>query len=93
MKTIKMQVKSAPKASRLELFVRIIWAIIGSIVLAIFGIISFICMVLQWIYILIAGKRSKELNKVLKLYVLYRFRLEGYLLMLTDERSPLIPEE
>ncbi len=91
MKTLKIEVKSDPKASRLELFVRIIWAILGCIVLSIFGIIAAICMVLQWLYILITGKRSKSLAEVLKLYLFYRFRLEGYLLMLTDERSPIIP--
>ncbi|MDE1865761.1 MAG: DUF4389 domain-containing protein [Candidatus Micrarchaeota archaeon] len=92
MKTLKIDVKSDQKASRLELFVRILWLVICSIVLFFFGIIACICTILQWLYILISGKRAKSLNDVLRVYLKYRFSLEGYLLMLTDERNPIIPE-
>ena len=93
MKTLKIDVKSDKKASRLELFVMILWLIFGGIVLFFFSIVAAICTILQWLYILITGKRSMSLNNVLRIYVVYRFSLEGYLLMLTDERSPIIPTE
>jgi Domain of unknown function (DUF4389) len=93
MKTLKIEVKSDKKASRVELFVRILWAIISGIVLFFFGIVAIICIVLHWFYILITGKRSKSLNDVMKSYLFYRCRLEGYLFMLTDERSPIIPKD
>jgi hypothetical protein len=92
MKTLNTTITSASKSSRVELFVRILWAILSCIVLFFFSIVAIICVILHWIYILITGKRSKGLNDVLKSYVIYRFRVDGYLMMLTDERNPLIPQ-
>lgn len=92
MKTLKIEVKSDAKASRAELFVRILWLVLCTIVLAFFGILAVICLVLQWLYILITGKRSRDLNGVMKAYLVYRFSLDGYLFMLTDERNPILPK-
>jgi len=93
MKTVKMTITSADKASRLELFVRIPWFIITAIILWIYTIIALICMVVQWFYILITGKRQKTLNNVIRVYVIYRAKFGAYLSLLTDERSPLLPED
>ncbi len=93
MKTVKIDVKSSEKASRGELFVRILWLIVGGIVLWAFSIIAIICIVLQWFFILITARRNKTLNNVIKVYLYYRTKFEGYLMMLTDERSPLLPED
>lgn len=93
MKTVKISVTSSNKASRWELLVRILWAIICGIVLFFFSIIACICAIIQWLYILITGKRSKSLNNLLKSYVIYRAQLNAYLYMLTDERNPILPGE
>jgi hypothetical protein len=92
MKTVQYDVQSDPKASRVELFVRIVWGLISMIVLWIFGIIACICLILQWLYILVSGKRSMELNKVIKLFVRYQNEVISYLYLLTDERNPILPE-
>jgi uncharacterized membrane protein len=92
MKTVQYDVQSDQKASRVELFVRIIWGIISMIVLWILAVIAGICFILQWLYILVSGKRSTELNKVIKIYVRYQVGVISYLYLLTDERNPILPE-
>lgn len=91
MKTVSLNVQSAQRASRVELFVRIVWGLVSGIVLCIYGIIAAICLVIQWLIILITGKRNIPLNNIIRGYFYYRARLEAYLLLLTDERSPIIP--
>lgn len=93
MRTVKISVISRPVASRVELLVRIVWAIVSSIVLFFFGIIACICTVLQWLYILVTGRRHAWLNRLLRSYVFYRAKLNAYLFMVTDERSPIFPED
>ncbi len=91
MKTASFAVQMNEKASRIELFVRIVWYIISVIVLFVFAVIVEICFVLEWLVILILGKRNEALNGVLKAYLSYVVQFDAYLLLLTDERSPLIP--
>lgn len=93
METVKIDIASADKASRSELFVRILWCIVSGIVLWFFSIIAGVCLVVQWLYILVTGKRHKTLNKVIKVYLYYRTKMYAYLMMLTDERSPILPED
>jgi hypothetical protein len=93
MKTVKIDIKSNDKALRWELFVRILWAIVGGIILWVYSIIALVCIILHWFFILITGRRNKTLNNVLKVYLYYRTKFEAYLIMLTDERSPLLPED
>ncbi|MGD0728744.1 MAG: DUF4389 domain-containing protein [Candidatus Micrarchaeaceae archaeon] len=93
MKTLKIDVKSGEKASRLELFVRILWLIVGGIILWFYSIIAIVCIIVHWFFILITGKRNKTLNNVLRVYLYYKTKFEAYLIMLTDERSPLLPED
>ncbi len=93
MKSIKVSVTSTDKAKRWELLVRILWAIVCGIILWVYSIIVLICLVVHWFYILITGKRNKTLNNVIRVYFYYRTKLEGYLFLLTDERSPILPED
>lgn len=93
MKTVKINVVSLAKASKVELFVRILWAIVSSIVLWFFSIIVGVCVIIQWFYILITGKRHRTLNKVIRIYIYYRTKVEAYIMMLTEERSPILPED
>ena len=55
-------------ASRLELFVRIFYAIPVSIILFFYSIVASICLCLQWLVILIFGRRSHGLNGVIQGY-------------------------
>lgn len=92
MKTVTITVKPVEKASRLELFIRIIWTILCSIVLGIVGIFAIIAMVLQWFHILILGKRQMQLNKFATNWLIAFAALHFYKNLSTDERPPLIPE-
>jgi hypothetical protein len=91
MNTVSYDVQSAEKASRVELFVRIIWGIISLIVMSILGIIAYICYVLEWLAILITGKRVSALDGMLKTFVTYNAQMTSYMSLLTDERNPIMP--
>ena len=93
MDTVKVDVKSAEQASRIELFIRIVWGVISYIVLGILSIITvYILVPLQWLHILILGKRNGFLASWIKKWFVYAAQLGAYLTMLTDERNPIIPE-
>ncbi|ATU08917.1 DUF4389 domain-containing protein [Methanohalophilus portucalensis] len=79
------------KASRLELFFRIIYSILIGIVLYIYGIFTGICLVLQWFVILIAGRRIERLNRIIKGYLEYCTHVIGYLFLTTDIRPSIKP--
>ncbi|OPY35557.1 MAG: hypothetical protein A4E35_02383 [Methanoregula sp. PtaU1.Bin051] len=53
-------------AGRLELIIRIVYGILIGIVLWVSGIITFICLFIQWFHILILGRRSEGLSNVAK---------------------------
>ena len=91
MNTVTADVKSDEKASRVELFVRIVWGTISYIPLGLFGFVAGICYTIQWLIILITGKRNQSLSNVLQKYISYSFMVSSYLLLLTDERNPIIP--
>jgi len=92
MKTVTINVKSSEKASRLELFIRIVWTILCSIVLGIVGIFAVIAMFIQWFHILILGKRQMQLNKFYTAWMTAFFAMSYYKNLSTDERPPIIPE-
>ena len=92
MKTVKITVTSAEKASRWELIIRIVWTILCSIVLGIVGIFAVIAIVLQWFHILILGKRQMQLNKFATNWLIAFAALHFYKNLSTDERPPIVPE-
>ena len=92
METVKVNVTSAEKASRLELFIRWIWGTIVAIILSIIGIFAGIAMIVQWFYILILGKRHPALAKFVTNWFKAMTGLYFYMYLSTDERPPLMPE-
>ena len=46
-------------ASRLELFIRIVYSFVVMLVLMVYGLIAEICMLIQWFVVLILGRRSE----------------------------------
>ncbi|MBI5223590.1 DUF4389 domain-containing protein [Candidatus Micrarchaeota archaeon] len=93
MKTVKCEITYVEKASRLELFIRLLWMIPTCIVFFFLMIIASILNYVQWIYILILGKRHKGMHDWLVKYVAYTAKFDSYLLLLTDERNPIMPED
>lgn len=92
MKTVKYEVTYADKASRLELFIRWIWAIPTMIVLCIISIIASIAWCIQFLHVLILGKRNKMLHDLINMYVAYHTKFCAYQCYLTEERTPIMPE-
>jgi hypothetical protein len=79
------------KASRIELFVRILYAIPVGIILFLYGIIAGIFLVLQWLIILFLGKRSESFNDFIKGYLQYYVHLISYFSLMTDKRPGVTP--
>jgi len=92
METVKIDVTSAEKASRLELFIRWIWGFILMIIYGIIGIFAYIAFMVQWIHILLLGKRHPALAKFVTNWYKAMTNLYFYSLLSTDERPPLMPE-
>ena len=92
METVKINVTSAEKASRLELFIRWIWGTIVMIILSIIGIFACIAMFVQWFYILLLGKRHPALVKFINGWFSAMVGLYFYMYLSTDERPPIVPE-
>ena len=92
METVKVDVKIAEESNRVELFIRFVWVAISYIVLAILGAISYICLAIQWLLILVTGKRNMALAGIIKKFWAYACSLMAYMMLLTDERNPLMPE-
>ena len=92
MKTVKITVTSAEKASRWEVIVRIIWATLCGIVLLVVGIFAAIAEIIQLFYILAFGKRHMKLNKFVTNWLIAFAALGFYKNLCTDERPPLVPQ-
>ena len=84
--------ESDEKASRLELFIRFIWGTIVAIILCIIGIFAYIAIMVQWLHILLLGKRHAALAKFINGWYTGMAQLYFYMLLATDERPPLMPE-
>ena len=78
-------------ASRLELFIRIIYEIFLGIVLIIYGIITGICLIIQWIHILILGRRNEWLSDFVKGYLEYLVHVMPYIYFMSDKRPDIFP--
>lgn len=79
------------EAGRLELFIRIVYSILIGIVLSIYGIIAGICMMVQFLVILILGRRSRNLSDIIKGYLEYYVHILPYTSFVTDERPGILP--
>jgi len=78
-------------AGRLELLIRIVYWILIAIVLWIYGIITAICLIIQWIHILILGRRNESLSNFVKGYLEYYVHVMGYVYFMTDKRPDILP--
>ncbi len=78
-------------ASRLELLIRIVYWIIIGIVLWVYGIVSGICLIIQWIHILILGRRNEWLSDFVKGYLEYLVHVMPYIYFMSDKRPDIFP--
>lgn len=80
-------------ASRLELFIRIVYSFVIALVLMVYGVIAEICMFIQWFVILILGHRSEGLSNFIKGYLEYNVHVLSYVYLMTDDRPGIFPEK
>lgn len=92
MDTVKITVKSGEKAGRLELFIRFVYGLVAGIIIAIIGIFAHVAWVIQWLHILILGKRHSALAKFINAWMVACTQLKFYVMLSTDERPPLVPD-
>jgi hypothetical protein len=78
-------------ARRLELLIRILYWILIGIVLWVYGIISGICLIIQWFVILILGRRNRDLSDFIRGYLEYRIHVTPYITFMTDRRPDIMP--
>jgi hypothetical protein len=72
--------------ARIELLVRLVLIFVLGILLGIWGIWISICWILQFIIILITGKRNKFFNGQINKYFKFYVKCYEYFLLLTDKR-------
>ncbi|MFV2040454.1 MAG: DUF4389 domain-containing protein [Candidatus Hydrothermarchaeales archaeon] len=90
---IKIDVEYMEGASRLEaLIVRWLYAILLYVVLSLWSIAAGIVIVVQWLYILVLGKRNQSMHDFVAGFFRFSTRVTGYLYLLTDERPPISGE-
>lgn len=92
MKTIQQKILYTEKATRIEMLYRLVWAIVAGIVLYIFALIASLVTFIHFFYILVYARRHKAIFDFVKVVEIQAFRLGNYLMFLTDERPPIIPE-
>ncbi len=78
-------------ASRLELFIRILYWIAIGVVLFVYEFFAGICMIIQWFVILILGRRSEGLSNFIKGYFEYVVHVMNYVYFMTDRRPGIMP--
>ncbi|MDE1797867.1 MAG: DUF4389 domain-containing protein [Candidatus Micrarchaeota archaeon] len=91
-KTVDYSVRYVEKASRVELFVRLLWAIPSVIIAVFLAIVYVIANTLQFLHILLLGTRHRTLHNWIFMFLDYEVKLKAYMALLTDERNPLMPE-
>ena len=79
-------------AGRLELLVRIAYWIAIGIVAWVYGLIAFLCLIVQWFHILILGRRSQGLSDFAKGYLEYMVHRMPYTYLITDRRPAVLPD-
>jgi len=60
--------------------------------MVILEIVGGVCAAIQWLHILLLGKRNATLHKFTTMWIIYVFKFMAYFFLGTDERPPIIPE-
>jgi hypothetical protein len=77
-------------AGRLELLIRIVYWILIGIVLWVYSIIAFVCLIIQWFRILILGRRNEVLSNLVEGYLGYQVHVMNYTYFMTDKRPDIL---
>jgi hypothetical protein len=79
------------RARRLELAVRIVYSIAIGLVMWVYGLIAGICLVVQWLVILVLGRRNESLSEFIRGYLEYHVHVLSYTSAMTDRRPGIMP--
>ncbi|NTW92161.1 MAG: DUF4389 domain-containing protein [Methanoregulaceae archaeon] len=79
-------------ARRLELLVRIVYWIAIGIVAWVYSLLAVICLIIQWFFILIMGRRLQGLSDFAKGYLEYTVSRMPYVYIMTDKRPAILPD-
>lgn len=79
-------------ASRIELFVRIVYWIAIGIVAMIYGFLAMVCLFVQWFFILLLGRRQQGLSDFAKGFFEYNVSRMPYMYFMTDVRPKILPD-
>lgn len=91
MKGITANPPYSEKTSRMEMLWRILYWIVYLIVAMIMMMLMYITLPLQFLAMLILGKRVAFLHKYNQMVIEYMSQYTAYLYLLTDERPPFLP--
>jgi len=89
LKSVEVKIVPGGKASRKEVLVRILYAIILGIIGYVLGIVAWVLTVINFFTCLIVGTRIG--HGFLSKYIAWMTMVLSYLLFVTDERLPLLP--
>lgn len=82
----KIEFEYAIKAARLELFIRIPYVVVLAFFGGLWGFIAGIATLIQWIHVLITGRRNHKLWKFTARFLHFYVRFWSYAGILTDIR-------
>ena len=68
------------------------WIAIG-IAAWVYGVLAAICLILQWFYVLIFGRRHEGLSNFVKGYLEYLVHRMSYVYLMSDTRPRILPDE
>ena len=80
-------------ASRVELFVRIVYGFVLGIIAGIWGFFVFLALIIQWFFILIIGEREPGFWSFTTGFLRFTSKISGYMMLLTDQRPPISSED
>jgi hypothetical protein len=87
---IKLDVEFDEKASRLEaLIIRFLYGFVLCLIAGVWGTVAYIVITIQWVHILVLGKRNAGMHNFVTKFFRFYVRVEGYLYLLTDARPPI----
>jgi hypothetical protein len=87
---VRLDVDYEESASRLEaLIIRPLYGIVLYIILGIWGLVACVVVSIQWLHILILGKRNQGMHDFVTKFFRFCTRVTGYFYLLTDARPPI----
>lgn len=86
---IKVEVPFEEEASRLEAIIRIFYSLVLLVILIFWSIPAYVVAALQWLSILILGKRNQALHNFVAGFFRFSVGVRSYLLEFTDQKPPI----